>query len=180
MNTYHYKNLKELVSFFRENEVPGRLIKIKVKRAEGVEGVYDALKIMDAMVAQYKTDLWLRQIVLKKVGPLSGGVKNIDEKIGRLFVELKKTVPYVKDIWLLETIQSPRLTIKNGGDCDCLSLLAASMLQSVGISTSWVLAGSSATHLSHVYVYVPLVKRFFDLTVKRYGEDRPYAYKKIQ
>lgn len=178
MNTFSYRSLDDLVKFFADNEIAGRLIKFRFNRADGVAGVYDTLKIMTAMKAHYKTDMWIRSMVLQAVGPINGNAANIDSKVNQLFKLLRKKVPYTKDTAFLELIQSPRLTLRQGGDCDCLSLLAASMLESVGIPTSWVLAGQDPAHPSHILLWIPLTKAYFDLTMNEYDTRRFYPYYK--
>lgn len=68
---------------------------------------------------------------------------------------VRDEIRYVRDIAGIETVQSPRFTLRVGaGDCDDKTALAASLLYSIGFRVRYVLACTNPAmpgRYSHIY-----------------------------
>ena len=63
---------------------------------------------------------------------------------------VRDSIRYVRDVLGVETVQSPRLTLRIGsGDCDDKTALLASLLYSIGFPVRYVLAATSSRHRAH-------------------------------
>ena len=76
-----------------------------------------------------------------------------------------KKVPFRKDVADVETLQFPDITLSHGGDCDDLSILAASYLESIGIETRWMISKQFSEDFDHIAVYIPSINSVMDLTI---------------
>lgn len=69
-----------------------------------------------------------------------------------LFEFVRDHVRYVPDVWGVETIAYPLLTLrKKTGDCDDQTALLCALLESVGFPTRFVMTGYSGPDFEHVY-----------------------------
>ena len=68
---------------------------------------------------------------------------------------VRDQIRYVRDVYGVETVQSPRLTLRTGsGDCDDKTGLLASLLYAVGFPVRYVLAATNPRQpnsYSHIY-----------------------------
>jgi len=68
---------------------------------------------------------------------------------------VRDNIRYVRDVNGVETVQSPRLTLRTGsGDCDDKTGLLASLLYSIGFPVRYVLAATNPrqpTQFTHIY-----------------------------
>lgn len=66
---------------------------------------------------------------------------------------VRDEIRYVKDVNLVETLQTPEATLRLGsGDCDDKATLLAALLESIGHPARFVAVGFQPGRLSHVYV----------------------------
>lgn len=89
------------------------------------------------------------------------------EEVRRLWEYVRDGVRYVRDVHNVDTLQSPRMTLDTlQGDCDDKSLLLASLLESIGYATRFVVSATSPRgSYNHVYVeaFVPRLGRWIPL-----------------
>jgi transglutaminase-like putative cysteine protease len=70
-----------------------------------------------------------------------------------LFDYVQKRIRYVKDVVGVETISDPLTTLNRMvGDCDDKATLLATLLESVGYPTRFVMAGYHGSAYEHVYL----------------------------
>ena len=120
--------------------------------APGRQGTKETLKIMRSMVTEYRKCPFVRNLTLKIIRQDS--MKNHPPlKLRAIWRWVRRNVDYVADVVGVEYIQAPRRLIESGaGDCDDMTVLIASMAESVGIATrlkAVKLQGRDA--FSHVY-----------------------------
>lgn len=151
---------------------------IILKKLPGTMGILQTVKFMIIQKEKYRKNPMIRKLALLIT-------KNINKKYNQaraIYNYILKKVKYKSDIIDVETIQSPLITLKyGGGDCDDLSLLAASLLESIGIKTVYVITSYDDLHYTHIYLYFYLndKKLPFDLTIKRFNYERPYKKKRL-
>lgn len=114
-------------------------------------GTLDTLTIMQALVREGKSNNLVRQLTARLVRNLPQKDYIGEARIIQAFV--RDNVRYVRDIRGMETVHAPEFIIKNGyGDCDDKSVLAASMLESIGHKTRFTVVGPGTRGFCHVYV----------------------------
>ena len=115
--------------------------------------VEQTTSIMNALVERHKTDVQVRIDVADIVRShrlRDGDVRGLCDAV---YQWVRARVRYWKDTAGVETIQSPNITLALGiGDCDDLSVLAATILQAAGVKTNWLLIGYTADYPEHVCV----------------------------
>jgi transglutaminase-like putative cysteine protease len=80
-----------------------------------------------------------------------------------LYQYVRDTVRYVMDIHDVETIATPDKTLSAKiGDCDDQSTLLATLLESVGYPTRFVVSGYVTKNPEHVYLQVLVDGDWFD------------------
>lgn len=106
----------------------------------GRAAIERTLQKMERLVRKYRKTpeiIWTARKVLNAYGV----PKNEDRREAEaLYDFLLKHVRYTKDPVEVELVQDPRLTLAwRSGDCDDICVLAASLFQSVGLPTRFVL-----------------------------------------
>lgn len=77
--------------------------------------------------------------------------KAFSDQVVELFRFVQKRIRYVHDVREVETLQTPAYTLKEGqGDCDDMSMLLASMLESIGHPTRFAALAIGGGPFSHV------------------------------
>lgn len=126
----------------------GRLYSIP----DGVGGIRCTLSAMRALVRHYRADpnIRARTITLLRLTP----EKDAPSEIRTIFEFVRDHVRYVQDVHETETLTTPDKTLQLlAGDCDDKSVLLATMLESVGYATRFVIAGYNTPNVfEHVYV----------------------------
>jgi len=111
------------------------------------------IQIMDSLVDQHKTDTTIRQYVANMVRTRRLRDGDVQGLCDAVYAWVRQRVKYWADISDVETIQSPHVTLQLGiGDCDDLSVLAATMLQAAGVQTRWLLLGYNGDYPEHICV----------------------------
>lgn len=109
--------------------------------------------IMNALVERHKTDVQVRidvADIVRRHRLRDGDVRGLCDAV---YQWVRERVKYWQDTAGVETIQSPPITLALGiGDCDDLSVLAATMLQAAGVKTKWLLFGYTGDYPEHVCV----------------------------
>ena len=109
--------------------------------------------IMSALVERHKTDVQVRidvADIVRTARLKDGDVRGLCDAVYRW---VRGRVKYWQDTAGVETIQAPHVTLALGiGDCDDMSVLAATILQAAGVETKWLLIGYTADYPEHVCV----------------------------
>lgn len=117
----------------------------------GKAGIIHTLELMRRLVREGKKKLPIRQTALFIVQDLPQ--KDFFGEINELFLFIRDSIRYVKDVNGVETIQYPEITLQiKQGDCDDKSVLLAALLESIGHKTRFKAVGFSPDKFSHVYV----------------------------
>ena len=118
---------------------------------EGVEGIKATLALMVKLARQGKNSFAVRRLAEDTVRGIRQ--KSWVEEARAIQEYVRDHIRYTKDIRGTETVATPDKTIERGmGDCDDKSLLAATLLESVGHPTRFVAVGSQPGEFVHVLV----------------------------
>lgn len=114
------------------------------------------LRLMREMVNRYKTDAGLRQAALARVFMVPAQ-DNLAE-VEALFSAVRDGIRYTQDVYAVETLATPdRVLELQIGDCDDMVTLLATLLESIGYATRFVVdAYLHPEVLEHVYLEVLL------------------------
>jgi hypothetical protein len=136
----------------------GRLVDIP----DGSAGVARTLAVMRALVRQFRVDPGIRQSATSIVF-LTPEKHDISE-CRALFEYVRDHVRYTRDVYDVETLSTPDKTLAGLiGDCDDQTVLLASLFESVGYPTRFVIAGySDPSVFEHVYLQVFASENWID------------------
>lgn len=122
-----------------------------VQIPDGLAGTEATIAAMREMVNRCKTNPIIRQAATTVA--FLQPEKNYQAEAEAIFNEVRDGVRYMRDVHMVETLQEPTITLASRlGDCDDQSTLLASMLESIGVPTRFVVAGYDGPHYSHVYL----------------------------
>lgn len=111
------------------------------------------LEYMRRFVNEYKTHPAIRETALSLTKSLPQ--KDFNGEIRALFNFVQNHIRYIKDVYDVETIQTPIKTLEYGqGDCDDKSSLLAALLESIGHKTRFKAVGFAPGQISHVLLEV--------------------------
>jgi hypothetical protein len=136
----------------REPALSGSVVTI----AEGTAGIMQTLRAMRGFVDQGKRDPAVRGVAVSLVHL----VPERDDlgEIRTLFEYVRDRIRYVSDVNGVETIHSAAKIIElQAGDCDDKVILLASLLESIGYITRFIVTGHNYPGVfDHVYLAVML------------------------
>lgn len=122
---------------------------------DGVEGVRATLSIMVRLVHQGRKDPTV--IATAEQITQSLPAQDIRREADALFKWVKTNVRYVRDSRDTEKINTAERTLRvRCGDCDDMSVLLASLLESIGNKTRFMALGFDGNQYSHVVTQVRL------------------------
>lgn len=123
---------------------------------EGAAGIAATLDAMVRLAKQWKTNPAIRATAERIVNSVSG--KDYRGEIEAVQNWVRDNIRYTMDVRDVETLKTPYLTLTSyHGDCDDQSLLAATLLESIGYKTRFVAVGfGGADSYSHVFSEVLL------------------------
>ena len=125
----------------------------RVPAPNGSAGVAFTLSAMRAMVEQAKGDPAIIQAATSIVYLMPEHSEHAEALA--LFNFVRDSVRYVRDPVGLESLAYPATTLKRMvGDCDDQTTLLASLLESIGYPTRFVVAGYASRDFEHVYLQV--------------------------
>lgn len=144
-----------------------------VALAPGMDGVRQTLASMRAMVNTYRTNLALRQQAISLI--FTTPQRDELGEVTCIFDFVRDHIRYVRDINDVETLSTPDKTAAARiGDCDDKTVLLATLLESVGYPTRFVVAGySNPGDVEHVYLQVFAVGEWIDADTT---ETQPLGY----
>ena len=127
---------------------------VVVPLAGGMSGVRQTITAMRALVKQYRVDVGMRQIATSTLFPI-----HARDRMGEaeaIYSRVRDYIRYTPDIYEVETLSSPDKTWQGRiGDCDDIATLLATLFETVGFATRFVVAGYSASfEPEHVYLQV--------------------------
>lgn len=118
---------------------------------DGVDAIKETLRIMRRIVRVYRRDPTIRAIAREATQFLPG--KEWAAQAQVLLDWVRNNIRYTLDTNGEELLHTPdKLIEKGAGDCDDMSVLVASLLESIGHPTRFVACGFAPGELSHVYV----------------------------
>lgn len=120
--------------------------------APGFRGVAQTIAHMRALVNQYKVnpEIIQRAISIVYLTP----PKNEHRELEALFNSVRDNIRYLRDVHNVETLSDPLTTInRKVGDCDDKSVLLATLAESIGYPSRFVVAGyKPEKNYEHVYL----------------------------
>ncbi|MBK9497435.1 MAG: transglutaminase domain-containing protein [Xanthomonadales bacterium] len=130
---------------------------------------------MREIVRAYRVNLDIRQAATNTIF-LTPERDELSE-VHALFSLVRDSVRYVRDVHDVETISSPDVTLAGRvGDCDDQTVLLASLLESVGYQTRFVVAGySEPGALEHVYLQVLAAGDWINCDATEQGQPLGWA-----
>ena len=122
--------------------------------APGLPGTMQTLALMRRLVTQYRTDGDVRRAAASIMFLTPD--RDPRHRAVALFDWVRTFVRYVPDVLDVETLQTPPQTLRSlVGDCDDSATLMATMFESVGYPTRFVLASYlQPDAFEHVYLQV--------------------------
>ena len=117
---------------------------------DGKDGTAATLKIMSQLVKNGKKSpliIELARRIVRGIPP-----KQWSKEIAAIQQWVKNNIRYTKDIRGVETIQTPEQTLRlRTGDCDDMSILVASLLETIGHPTRFKAIGFQPGSFNHVF-----------------------------
>jgi transglutaminase-like putative cysteine protease len=106
---------------------------------------------MSALVHQYQNNDELRAVARDVISAVPSKSYSAEARV--LFYFVRDEIRYTRDPNRFELVQSPDKTLAFGhGDCDDMSVLLATLLESVGHPTRFIAAGFMGGPIEHVWV----------------------------
>ena len=137
-------------------------MKVGISHISGGElGTDQTVKAMRSLVQRslLRPDVRLFTLGIFRVGNVSS--KNESHAAHVIFDYIQKNISYVKDPIDIEVIQEPVITLKlKAGDCDDHAVLVASMFESVGVPSRFVVVGRDVQNFQHIYTQVLIKNRW--------------------
>jgi len=165
-----YQKLPENIRTEIKQEFSGTILGKPVKqRIEIVRNIDDRVRKIRELIDKGKQDYTIRQIAGEIVQDIPE--KDYKSEILAIANYVKGNVRYTKDIAGMDTYQHPVRTLELGiGDCDCISALLCSLLESIGHETALkVVQTKGHDDYNHIYPLVRLDSKWIpiDLTVNK-------------
>ena len=115
----------------------------------GVGGIKVSLREMVKIVNKAKTHINLRELALSVVENEPAKCWTCEAKAIQNYIF--NNIRYVRDIHNIETISTPEKTLEyRQGDCDDMTVLAATLLQVIGHPVRFIAVGFNGRPISHV------------------------------
>ncbi|NDG04025.1 MAG: transglutaminase domain-containing protein [Alphaproteobacteria bacterium] len=135
---------------FLAPEIPASYSRTTI--SDGEAGIFDTLTLMRRMVNDYKTDPGIRQAALNVT--FMTPAQDDASEVEALYCFVRDYIRYTKDVYGVETLATPDKTMAmRVGDCDDQTVLLASLLESIGYPTRFVIEGySDGGTWEHVYL----------------------------
>lgn len=148
-------------------DIPPRKATV-VQIPDGPEGTRITLRYMRSFVREGKKHLPVIMVareILRDARISQGNSKEWSAEIRAVFEFVRTQISYVKDVFDVETLQSPEATLFLGtGDCDDKCTLAACLLATLGHPTRFVaLRFNPNVEFSHVILETRLGSRWIKM-----------------
>lgn len=125
---------------------------VRCSMANGDAGIAQTLRLMRKAVRTFRVAPEIRGAATSII--FNTPEREQDSEVNALFEYVRDCVRYVRDVFGVETLQSPAKTLAlQLGDCDDQTTLLASLLESVGYPTRFVVAAyKPSLAFEHVYL----------------------------
>lgn len=147
----------------------------------GGAGVRATMRAMAKVVAEAKKDIHLRELALSIVESAPRKCWSCEAKLIQQYIY--NNIRYVRDIDGIETIATPQKTLQyKQGDCDDVSVLAATLLQCIGHPARFVAVGFNGRCISHVLVETLIGSEWLPMELTEqipFGEYPPNVTRKL-
>lgn len=119
---------------------------------DGFAGIAFTLNRMVALTKEYRVNLTIRRLAESIVQLIPG--KSYTEEAMAVQDWVRGNIRYTQDVWDVETLKTPlALIVDRFGDCDDMTLLAGTLLQTLGHPVRYVAVGCSDPNAyEHVYL----------------------------
>ena len=146
---------------FLAPEIPASYTRTSI--SDGEAGIFDTLALMRRMVNDFKTNPGIRQAALNVT--FMTPAQDDASEVEALFTFVRDYIRYTKDVYGIETLQTPDKTMAmRVGDCDDQTVLLASLLESIGYPTRFVIEGYQDNGpWEHVYLETCLLGEWIAL-----------------
>lgn len=140
------------------------------KETEGYS-LDDVTRTIRTLIESGRKNPAIREFAAGITGRIDG--RQVDQLAQMIFAWIRKNIRYMYDPNGVEWIQAPEVTLQNRiGDCDDFTVLAGSLLESIGIRTQFNLVKTNGSdQFSHVFLsyWSPLQKKWiaFDAIVNK-------------
>lgn len=135
--------------------------------ANGFAGVRETVAVMRALVLEARVNPVIRQAAIDLI--YLQPERDEGAEIEAIYAHVRDRIKYVRDVHDVETVHDPVRVLRGRvGDCDDKSVLLASLLESVGYPTRFVVTGYDGGDVSHVYVQVAAEGDWVDLDASEY------------
>lgn len=138
-----------------ENQRPNPVATLRAI-PDGAAGVSQTLNLMAHFTREYRVNPDIRSLAVSLVRNLPA--KDSIAEIINVFEYVRDNIRYTADVRDVETVSTPDTILSTGvGDCDDMSLLIATLLESIGFNTRFVAIGlSEPGYFEHVVAQVAL------------------------
>jgi transglutaminase-like putative cysteine protease len=130
---------------------------------DGSAGIAATLDMMVALTKKFRKNITVRTIAEQIVAPLQQ--KNYYAEAQAVQDWVRNNIRYTQDVYDVETLKDPIALFHDRlGDCDDMSLMAGTLLQSIGHPVRYVAVGSQVPgEYDHVYVETKIGQRWVGL-----------------
>lgn len=130
--------------------------------ANGFAGVQQTLWHMRRLVREYRTDAAIRRAAMNVLFLVPD--RYGEPRAAALFEWVRDHVRYIPDVLDVETLATPVKVLQSmAGDCDDQATLLATLFESVGYPTRFVVAAyQDAAVMEHVYLQVCIDGQWID------------------
>lgn len=131
--------------------------------SNGQPGVWQTIAHMRRLVNQFKSNVEMRKAATQII--FLTPEKDEYAEAEAIFNFVRDSIRYVKDIYNVETLSTPLITLQTKlGDCDDQTTLLATLLESVGYPTRFVVAAYTVPgHYEHVYMQAYVGNEWVDM-----------------
>jgi len=146
---------------------------LSFKHSTAKDAIESRLFLVRRVIEKFKRNPDLRVFALSVVQGLNPSRANLDfEVASRIFKFMRTKVPYRRDIEDIETIQEPFITLRYGGDCDCLCGAAGALLESLGVKVYLGISSQGRVEYDHIFLVLFPSMLIFDVTQDMFPADR--------
>ena len=152
----------------REPIRQNRQIAVLLTMPDGAAGIAFTLRQMAYIARQYRCNPDMRRFAEDLIRNTES--KNALAEARAIFLFVRDNIRYTQDVRDTETLKTPDATLYSGmGDCDDMSLLVSTLLESVGYTTRFVAVGTiDAAAFDHVYCEVQILGNWIALETTEY------------
>jgi transglutaminase-like putative cysteine protease len=117
-----------------------------------------SVSAMKKMKDKYKIDPIIRRVAVAILGAANVPGRDFGTEAKALLEWVRDNIAFRRDATAIEVLQTPLETFaQRAGDCDCMALLLATLLESVGFRTRFMVSSRVPRGAwQHIYVQIQL------------------------